>query len=156
MIRVQTQIKSLRNLPAPLRDSFFILFGAHLMCEVPSVLTDLFPKWSIQVVDPFLRPGFHLSEPLPLNWYLKYMTDDLFIFVTYYCIAKICLMVSDLFFLVALIYLGYHLVDLFLYFWDFKNTHAIYWDLLFTTIVMFKGIAQGYKPNTVAKIRSLF
>lgn len=156
MIQVRTQITNLQNLPAPLRDSFFILLGAHLLTEAPSILTDLYPGWSRQIIDPFLKPGFHLADPLPLNWYLKYMLDDVFIIMVFYCFAKICLMISTIFFVIALIYLGYHLLDLCMYFWDFKNTHVFYWDMLFTAMVLTKGAIKGYKPSTIAKIRSLF
>src|SRR6186713_2345599 len=75
-ILVQTPIPNLRRLPVILKKVIWLLIGAHLITEISSILTELFPAWSDREVSYFVCPKFELK--MPFNWWLKYLSDDVF------------------------------------------------------------------------------
>jgi len=150
----QTPIINLRSLPVILKKVIILLIIGHFLLEVSSILTELFPKWSRKEVSLFVRPGF--SAPMPVNWWIKYLSDDVFNVITYYCLTTIAKHVGNILFLICVIFLSYHIIDLLMYFWDFKTSHYFYFDLFYTAIIFIKLAVKGYKPETIAKIKSIF
>lgn len=149
-----TRIRTRLPLPVVIKQCIVLLLVAHFLCEVPSILTELFPAWSIQKRDMFLCPWFHYS--LKINWWMKYLSGDLFDIITYYCFAKVAKHYSVTLFLIIFVLLIYHIIDMFFFFWDFKTSHWIYLDLLWTAIVFIRRCIKPYKPETIATIKSLF
>jgi hypothetical protein len=150
----QTRTTNLRSLPVLLKKVILFLIVAHFLNEVSSIITEIWPKGSRREVSFFLKPGF--EAPMPLNWWIKYLSDDVFNVITYYCLGVIAKHVGNILFLICFIFLTYHVVDLLMYFWDFKTSHYFYFDLFYTSIVFIKLAIGGYKPETIAKIKSLF
>ena len=147
-------IKILPHLPVVIKQCIVLLLVAHFLCEVPSILTELFPSWSIRKIDLFLCPWFHFK--IKINWWLKYLSGDLFEIITYYCFAKVAKSYSITLFLIIFVLLVYHIIDTFFFFWDFKTSHWVYLDLLWTAGIFIRRCIKPYKPETIARIKSLF
>lgn len=154
MTAAQTPTINLRALPVLLKKIIILLIGVHFLQETSSILTELFPIWSRHEVSIFIRPGFEAK--MPINWWLKYLSDDVFNVITYYCLAMVAKHVSNILFLICVIFLSYHVIDLFMYFWDFKTSRYFYFDLFYTAIIFIKLAVNGYNSETIAKIKSLF
>jgi hypothetical protein len=136
------------------RDCLLILVCGFLLEELPSFLTDLFPIWSRHKVNWFLKPGYY--HPTQINWMIKYIADDLFSIGKMYVIAKLAKLYSTYLFLSVVVFLGYELSGFAMLFWDFKTTHIIFYDFLFTSLLLIKGVFKGYSQKTVSRLRSLF
>jgi len=154
VVLVQTPTISLARLPVILKKTILLLIIAHFLNEVSSIVTELWPHWSRKEVDFFIKPGFHAL--MPLNWWIKYLSDDIFNIITYYCLGVIAKHVGNILFLICVIFLSYHIIDFIMYFWDFKTSHYFYFDLFYTSFIFIKLSIKGYKPETVARIKSLF
>lgn len=148
---VRLQILSLNKV---IRDCIGLLIIGHLLTEVSSILYDIWPKWSDTEVYWFLSPWYHMK--MERKWYIKMAADDMLWVITFYCFAKIAKQYSEYLFLAVFILFCYHLVDLLFFWWNFKTSHYVYWDMLGTSLVLIKGIFKGYKPETISKVKSLF
>lgn len=157
-IAARIRIPILRLPPAPraVKQSLIILVTAYCLTETPSLLDILIKDWVEQTGNWFLLPGFHLKHDRQLVWMLKACTDDIFVSAWIYVAAKIAKHYSDALFLVFFICWAYSLVDGVMLWIDFKTSHYVYFDLLTTCIILAKGVFKGYKPETIAKVKSLF
>lgn len=149
-----TPTKILLRLPVVIRQCIVLLLVTHFLCEVPSILTELFPKWAIQKKDLFLSPSF--KYPIKINWWLKYLSGDLFEVITYYCFAKVSKHYSNTLFLIIFVLLVYHVIDAFFFLWDFKTSHWIYLDLLWTVGILVRRCVKPYSERTIGRVKSLF
>lgn len=131
-----------------------LLVIGHLLTEVSSLLYDIWPEWSDKCVYWFWSPWYH--KQMERKWFIKMGADDLLWVITFYCFGKVAKEYSEYLFLAIFIMWCYHLVDAFFFWWDFKTTHYVYWDMLGTSIMAIKGIFKGYKKQTIARIRSIF
>jgi hypothetical protein len=154
MVLVQTPTINLRSLPVLLKRVILLLIGAHFICEVSSIITEIWPVQSRREINWFISPQFEAK--MPMNWWLKYLSDDVFNVVIFYCLGMIAKHVSNVLFLVCVVFLSYHIIDLIMYLWNFKTGHYFYFDLLYTAIIFIKLAVNGYKPETLARIKSLF
>lgn len=148
---VRVQILSLNKV---IRDCIALLIIGHLLTEVSSLLYDIWPKWGDTEVYWFLCPWYHMK--MERKWYIKMAADDLLWVIVFYCFAKVAKQYSEYLFLAVFVLFCYHLVDLFFFWWNFKTSHYIYWDMLGTALLLIKGILKGYKPETISKVKSLF
>lgn len=146
--------RNFRAIPKPIKDCFIILIGTHLLSEVPSLFCEINEKWACQKVNPFLKPGF--NGEMELVWYLKFLFMEISDIATFYCFAKIAGFYSNTLFLILVVILGYHIVDLIMYVWDFKTNHYLFFDLLWTAMILIKSTLKPFKPETIARIKSLF
>ncbi len=147
-------LRQIRRLDKPIRQCIILLLIGHFLTEVPSIMEHICPGINNKSVYWFLSPNYH-KQWLIKN-YLKNSTDDLLWIITFYCFAKIAKLYSTYLFLVLVVFVVYHIIDGLMFWWDFKTGHWFYWDLLFTAIIFIKGIFKPYKPETIAKIKSLF
>lgn len=154
MILAATQRRRLLPLDRVVKQCLILVLAGLVIEEIPSLIADLFPTWSKKQIYWFLNPTFHY--PTTGVWMLKYIANGIWDVMRAYIIAKLAKQYSLYLFLSMVIYVGYELVGLFMLFWDFKTTHIMFWDFLVTGIVLAKGIFKGYKPETIAKIKSIF
>lgn len=152
--RIQRLVQESRNLNKPIRDCILFLLIGHLITESASILQEISPSIGNKEVYWFLSPAYH--NKMEICWYIKYSTQDLFEIITYYCFAKIAALYSTYLFLTVFVFFIYHVVDAILFWWDFKTSHYLYWDLLITAMFYIRGIFKPYKPETIARIKSLF
>lgn len=102
----------------------------------------------------FLCPWFNYS--IPVCWWVKYLTNDVFEVLVFYAFAKVAKQYSISLFLVIVVLLFYHIIDLAMYLWNFKASHYMMWDMLWTTYVFVRIALRKWKDETIAKIKSLF
>ncbi len=154
--RIRTTIRRLRRAPKVIKQSVLIIIGAILLGEVPSLLDDFFPEISGLKKNWYLRPGFSLKHDRQLCWVLKDSLNDVFVICILFVCCKFAKQYSDLAFIIMFVFLCYGLVDAGMYWWDFKTSHYVYADLIFTCLTVISGIMNGEKPKTLAKIKSIF
>jgi len=124
------------------------------MGEIPSILTDFFPEWSRTQVYWFADPYYHYSTQR--NDMLKFIANDLFDIGLAVIAVKAAKQFSVYLFLVLVIVLGYLIVGFIMLFWDFKTSHLFFYDFLLTIFILIKGVFKGYRPETLARIKSIF
>ena len=147
-------INHVRRVPKPVKQAFIIVSAVHVLGEIPSILRDAWPKyWTVQI-DPYLSPWF--SMKVERVWYFKDITDEIEQIGTYYAFCKIALQYSVMAFLGIFIFFCYHIIDGLFYLWNFKQSHIIYWDLLWYAIVLQRIVIAPSKSDNLAKIKSLF
>jgi len=147
-------INRIRQVPSWVRQTVMILCAARVVCYTAVLLYWLSPSWCLKKVDPFLCPGYH--NPMVAVWYVKYICNDIELLLLSYAFCKVCTRLSDYLFLVSVIFFIYHVIDVVMFVWNFKRYDLLYFDLMWTTLALVWSVFKGYKPETVAKIRSLF
>lgn len=147
-------INHVRRAPKPVKQAFIIIAAVHVLGEIPSMLKDGWPKYWTTEIDPYWSPWFHLK--VERCWYFKDITDEIEQVGTYYAFCKIALQYSVIAFLGIFIYFCYHVIDGLFYLWNFKQSHVIYWDLLWYAIVLQRVAISPSKSDNWAKIKSLF
>lgn len=152
--QIRIQINHARRSPKPVRQALLIIAGIHILSEVPSVLRDCYPKYWTVEIDPYLSPWFHLK--VERCWYLKDITEDIEKIGTYYAFGKIALQYSVAAFIGVFIFFCYHCIDGLFYLWNFKQSHLLYYDLLWYAIILHKLAISPSKSDNLAKIKSLF
>ena len=91
-----------------------------------------------------------------LVWWIKYLCNDIELFLISYAFCKITSKVSDYLFLVSAIFFIYHATDILMFIWNFKRYDLFYFDLMWVTLILVWSVFKGYKTETVARIKSLF
>ena len=152
--RLRQGINRLRQVPRWVRETVVFMCGARLITYWAIFLYRLWPSWCLDKVDPFVCPGYH--NPMVRVWYIKYLCNEIELILICYAFCKICAQVSNYLFLVSVIFLGYHLIDTAMFFWNFKRYDLFYWDLMWTSLTLIWSVFKGYKPETIAKIKCLF
>lgn len=155
VIRVMAKtLRPLPAVPAVVRSTILILVFSHLLTEASAICYEIWPQWSDRKIDPFLSPWY--SNPMKIKWHIKFVCDDLCWIGTFYAFAKVAKQYSNFLFLTAIIFFCYHIMEVVMYFWNYKTSHYLYWDFLTTALLMIRGMFKPYKPETIAKIKSLF
>ena len=157
--RIRAEIQAiLRPAALPIANegkwALIILLIAHVQTEISNVLTEIMPGIMTRKVDLFLCPWY--TMPYQLNWWVKFLTNDIFEVLVFYAFAKVAKQYSEALFLCLVVMVAYHIIDLIMFLWNFKTSRYLMWDYLFTGFFMIKGLFKNYKPATIAKIKSLF
>lgn len=108
-----------------------ILF--HALTELHSILFAANPTLANKEVDPFLKKDF--SQPILFLWYIKFLADDILWCISYFCMALIAHKYSQKVFLIVCVYFVYHIIDQFLFMYNYKRTYAVYWVMLAASII---------------------
>jgi hypothetical protein len=103
-----------------------ILF--HSLTELHSLITVLNKQVSGLSVDLFLSPAYKML--LQFCWYLKMNFDSLLVIATYYFFAWVASKYSRRLFYIASVWFLYHVLDLYMFWWNYKSTYWVYWCLL--------------------------
>lgn len=148
------RLPNFRATPKIVRDCILIIIGSHILCEVPSLIYEISPKFAEKEVNPFLAPGF--KGPIQLCWYLKFLFNEIAEVCAFYCLAKVSAQYSNNLFLAIFIFFVYHVIDLLMYIWDFKTAHYLFFDLLWTAVLLIRRAVKPFKPETITRIKSLF
>lgn len=106
----------------------WLLIVGHLLTEVHSIMYLVDPKTSEKEVDWFWSPTFRMN--LSLLWYVKMAADNVLLIATFYVMSVIASFFSRTLFLISCVFFAYHVLDAFMFFWNFKRTEWVYWVLL--------------------------
>lgn len=144
----------LGQVPTWIRNTVLLFVYARLINYTAIFVEWLTPAWGNHKVDLFLCPGF--SCPMLFKWYVKYISVDLGWLIFSWACVKIAMRVSDYLFLVAAIFVGYHIIDVLMFVWNFQRYNLLYVDMMWTALIFIWTVFKGYRPETVAKVKSLF
>jgi hypothetical protein len=137
-----------------IRHCILLAILGHVLTYVPYLIHKIAPTWTYQSADMFLSSSFHY--PRARYYYFKETSVDLLTIIYNLIIVKVCAKFSDTLFLVFIIFLGYGVLDLLLYWWDWNTQFDLYVDLFWTIIILINVVIFPYRPETIAKIKSLF
>jgi hypothetical protein len=143
-----------KRMPKISRQCIIMAIVGHLLTLVPYLLSKLFHEWTYGNADWFLSPSF--KYPRARYWYFKDTANSLLLIIAWLIIVKVASKFSDVLFLAFLIFLGYQIIDLILYWVDFNTEFWVYVDMLWTIIVLIKTGIYPYQPEKFARIKSLF
>lgn len=135
-----------------------LLFTAHLLLESAELAQRFWPQLGAVYVQPFLKPGYvwpHDPAGIPLLWWIKYNTDYLLLVIVFSVLAKVAYWYNYRLFLVAAVFLFYHLLDYFMLWWDYNQTHSVYWVslllIIFAILVIVKPVKN--KPAIIKQMK---
>lgn len=152
--RVDSSRRHLRRTHKIVLQSTAWLIIGHVLTYAPVMILKIWPEWSKAKVDKFWSPWFKLE--MERYWYFKNATDLFLFVVVFYVAAKIANKFSTSLFLASIIFLGYHVIDFFMFWWDFNGGFYIYIDLLWTALLLIKTSLFPFKEERLAKIRAIF
>jgi hypothetical protein len=154
VLMMRKSLMRLREIPKWVRETVVIMCAARVVCYTAVLFYWISPSLCVKKVDPFLCPGYH--NPMVLVWWIKYLTNDVELFLISYAFCKISAKISNYLFLVSVIFFGYHVLDCLMFVWNFKRYDMLYFDVMWTVLLLVWSVFKGYKPETIAKIKSLF
>lgn len=152
--RAVAYLRQIRRTTKVVINSILLLIIGHVATFYPATIMKIWPKWSNEKKDWFWSPWFKME--IERYWYLKNASDYLLALITYYILAKVANKFSTSLFLACLIFFGYHVIDFFMFWWDFNGNYYVYVDLLWTAIMLIKYALFPFKEERLAKIRSFF
>lgn len=109
-----------------------MLILSHVLTEASTLLYLFFPEIDQIKVNPWLDKNYvFYGDPAGINlkWFIKYMTDDILLTVTFFVVAKVSYQYSYRLFLVGSTFFIYHLIDTFMLWYNYKTSDWIYWLL---------------------------
>lgn len=110
-----------------------LLIVGHLFTEVHSVLNAFYPKSATIKLDLFWSPSFKMD--ISILWFIYTIGNDLNVIITYFVLTNIAYRFSSALFFISSVFFLYHVIDIFLFCWNYKRTASVYWILLAAVIV---------------------
>lgn len=145
-------VAEIKSLPVWVRQCLILIVWSRVITYTSAWLYMIFPKWSNKIVDPFL----FAHQPMPICWLIKYSTDDISWLIASYTMCKMAAMLSNFLFLVCIVVFGWQIVDAAMLWINYKHGPTIYLDLLWVSLALIYSAIQGYRPETLARVKSLF
>lgn len=133
-----------------------LLILGHIQLEFASWHYKIWQKASLTYIWPFIDKDYkHIDEKgIFLGWWIKYVTDDILLITTYCILAYISNQVSQRLFYIACIFVGYHVFDHFMLWYNYKSSHWIY-NVELSCEIISVLILFMVKEHKMAKIKSL-
>lgn len=152
--RVRESLNRLRQIPIWIRHTVVIWIAADAVTYSAVFVNWACPVWANKEVDLFLCPGYHYT--LYSTWYVKFLSEQISRLLYYYAGCKIAVKLSDYLFMVSVILFGFRIIDFLNFLWNFCHYDLLYIDIFWTMLTLIWTVFKGYKPETVAKVKSLF
>lgn len=115
-----------------------VVFG-HLVTEL-ATLNQHYGWMDVKPIQPFIAftwPG----DGIPSDWFMKFAADEILWLCYSLAFALVCLKIDRRLFVFACGWVLYHLVDGFMFFYNFKQFQWLHWCLV--GIVATNGIIQA-------------
>ena len=154
MAQEQEYPRPRRPILSIVRDSIILIVAAHVLTFMAAILMRICPGWCQVKEDLFMSPWFKMK--MERVWYIQFGGQGVSDLLTYYVMAKIAAKFSDSLFIVCVVFFGYHIVDVFMFWYDFNGHFYIYLDLIWTALILVKYAVHPYKPERLARIKALF
>lgn len=128
-----------------------LIFG-HLITEAHSVLYAISPDTAGTKLDLFWCSYPVLD--IEVQWYVKMLCEDLNICLIFFVLTNITYRFSSALFFVSSVFFLYHVIDVFLFCYNYKRTASVYWVLLAAAIasVIFLIIKRKVFQSPLVKI----
>jgi hypothetical protein len=150
--RLRRLVAEVKSLPVWVRQCLILIIWSRVITYTSAWLYMLFPKWSNKIVDPFL----FAHQPMPICWLIKYSTDDVSWLIISYTMCKMSAMLSNFLFLVCVIVFGWQIIDAIMLWVNYKHGHLFYIDMIWVTLALIYSALKGYRPETLARVKSIF
>jgi hypothetical protein len=154
MARGQEALYHLRLIPKVQKRIMLWSIIGILLTFVSAISSHLAKDWCSKKSDLFISPNF--KYPMEHQWYLFFAGWKVFNLIQAWVNVKLAMMIGDTMFLFLVVIFGYILIDNVMFWWDFNDSFYLYLDLLWTLFVLLRRCVFPYKPETLAKIKSLF
>lgn len=111
-----------------------ILLLSHLLLEASELLEKVYPHltntyiWPVQ--SPNFKPDWYVNNGINILWWIKYNCDDLVWCISYLTMARIAIEFSFRLALIIGMFLMYHVFDTVMLWWDFKQSHWMFWVMI--------------------------
>lgn len=131
-----------------------LLIIGHFQLETAEIAERL---WLSGIyVHPFIRSSYHWYDDKGVNllWWIKYVCDDILWIITYLILTLVARKYSYRLFLVCSVFLGYHIFDHFMLWYDYRSSHWLYWLELLTDgiCLLLFFIIKDKKTGTIKSI----
>lgn len=109
-----------------------IIFGlllviGHVLTESAEIIEYL-TNIAGRKIQPFIAYTWpHDPTGIDLLWWIKYNTEEFLWCVTFFVLAMVGRLVSYRFFLMGMVFFLYHIIDWFMLWYDYKQSHFMYW-----------------------------
>lgn len=120
-----------------------LLITGHLLTEAASIASMISPALMEQKVNLFYTGGFEMER----WWYVKMTCDDLLLVITYFCLARIAYQYSIKLFMIACVFTLYHTIDGYMFWYNYKQSHWLYWALLASVILSILLLILPFKVS---------
>lgn len=110
-----------------------LLIAGHCTTEFYHIIRWCDGEYINKELDLFLSPHFKMK--LNVVYYAKFMADDLLFCISFYVLAQIAYEYSIKIFWIAWVYFIYHVIDSFMFWWDYKTNYSLYYFLLAAVVV---------------------
>lgn len=156
-IQIQTTILPLRRAPLVVKQCLALTLIYLITTEIPSWINDWFPTWAHYAKkDWCLWPGFELATPYQRVWMLSFSATDIQKCCGALIVTKLAKQYSVHLFLISVLVLAFCILDGLMLWINFKTWHLFYADMIFTILILAKGVFKEYSPETISKVKSLF
>lgn len=135
----------------------WIIILLLLSIEIPELTTYIsyaFPSIKSHQSDWFLYSGFKMK--IYEYYYFKFTSDRLSWMVRMIAFAKTANKYSITVFLATFLIMGYVVIDLFFFWFNYNEWPIFYEFLILFLYIVGRGLIIPYKPDFLAKVRSLF
>lgn len=107
-------------------NAMLIIF--HFLTESHSVVSAISKEFGDRPYDLFMDANYH--RQLAVKWYLKMNFDSLLVLVILFLWHRTATYQSRRLFFTLAVWVFYHIIDLFLFWWDYKSNWPVYWAML--------------------------
>lgn len=108
-----------------------LVFG-HVLTEAAEIMQSVNPGLASTKINPWIDRDFVFyndPEGIKLMWFVKYFTDDILWIITFFCFTMLAYRLSLRLFLAGCIFTLYHVIDLFMLWYNYKTFTWLYWYL---------------------------
>lgn len=109
-----------------------LLIVFHFLTESHSVVSTINKEFGDRTFDLFIDSDYH--RQLAVKWYLKMNFDSLLVLVILFLWHKTAAYQSRRLFFTLAIWVLYHMIDLALFWWNYKSSWPTYWAMLAVAI----------------------
>lgn len=110
-----------------------VLIFAHVLLEAGELSERFWPDFANKIIRPIQSNSFHpkwyVDDGIYMSWWIKMNCDDLVWIMTFMMMATVALKYSEKLFFICFLFFGYHVLDYFMLWWDYKTSHWVYWIL---------------------------
>lgn len=122
--------------------------------EIPTYIAYYLPDIKTHERDWYILPGFHY--PMAEFWYYKFTCVRVGQILRTIAFAKTANQYSTMVFLAVFICLCYQIFDLIMLWINFNTWTFVYEAIILYVYILIKGIVKPYKPDSFARIKSMF
>lgn len=124
-----------------------LLVCGHLFTEVSAILVKIWPEVMSKKVNLFYTGGYEMEY----WWYIYFSSQDLLWVITYFVLARVSYQYSIKLFMIACVFALYHTIDGYMFWYNYKQSHWLYWALMASVILCILLLIIPFKVSSKYK-----